>query len=79
MSSYSPHTDPVQVNSIRVFLAPQKDLREGVGNSFGKSLSGKTVSSLAAYDAAVAELRTSAGHDPAATWADPVNWLMYDR
>lgn len=75
----NPLPKSVQVNAIRLFLSPRKDLREMVGESYGKSLSGITVSSRLRYDAAVAQLRTPEGHDPAARWANPINWIMYER
>lgn len=68
-----------QVNSMRVFISPQIDLREMFGSSFGKSLSGVVVSNQARYLAAVAQLRTPGGHDPSASWAHPLKYSNYER
>ena len=68
-----------QANGMRVFLSPRKDLREMLGSSFGKSLSGVTVSTEGKWKTAVAQLRTAAGHDPSACWAVPVMWNQYER
>jgi hypothetical protein len=48
--------------------------------NWGKSLSGVTVVDQTTFEAAVAELRTTAGHTPssAASWAFPVKWSKFD-
>lgn len=77
-SNWQMWLDRLEVNSFRLFLAPRNDLRAAVGDSFGKSLSGVVVSSLNQFDAAIAELRTPAGHNPNAKWANPIQWGIYE-
>lgn len=65
------------VNSARVFLTATwgLSLESWVGSSrWGQSLSGSPVTDEASFQAAVAELRTPAGHDPAlvSRFANPV-------
>lgn len=74
------------VNGARVFLTSLwgSSLETFVGGStkWGKSLSGASVTDLASFQAAVAELRSPNGHDPSpaavALWTNPVRWSRFD-
>lgn len=71
------------VNHGRVFLTTLwgSSLAGWVGSStWGKSLDGADVATRAAFDAAVATLRTPAGHNPAmaGTFANPVKWAQFN-
>ncbi len=46
--------------------------------NWGKSLTGALVSSYSDFVAAVAEVRTPAGHDPNATWSNAAHWLKVE-
>lgn len=74
------------VNGARVFLTSlwgsslYSFSASSTTSKWGKSLSGTSVTDLATFQAAVAELRTPAGHDPTATgsWAYPVRFDKFD-
>ena len=71
------------VNSARVFLPTTggQQLAGWVGaENWGQSLGGEVVGNRTAFDAAVAVLRTPAGHNPALayTFANPVEWDWLD-
>lgn len=73
------------VNGARAFLTTLwgSSLYNWVGGTttaWGKSLSGAAVTNLATFQAAVAELRTRNGHDPAmaSSFKYPVKWATFD-
>ena len=49
---------------------------QSFGAPYGTGLDGATVNSIATFNAAVAQLRTFAGHDPnqAGSWTNSPNW-----
>lgn len=69
----------LQVNAVRLFLTPRTDLQEMVGATFGRDLNGAVVSTQARYLAAIKVLRTPKGHDPSASWPNPILWSQYER
>lgn len=72
------------VNGARAFLTSLwgSSLQSFVGGStaWGNSLQGTPVTNLTAFQAAVAELRSPAGHDPAqsSSFRFPVRWDKFD-
>jgi hypothetical protein len=47
--------------------------------NYGKDLNGNLVSNWVQWQAAVALLRTPAGHDPSASWANPARWMQVEQ
>lgn len=70
------------VNGARVFLTTLwgSSLENFVSSStWGTSLSGAAVTNAATFEAAVSQLRTPPGHDPASVslWVNPVKWSKF--
>ena len=68
------------VSGLRVFgLAGSLTTLEAfVGASYGSDLYGDPVTSYATFDAAIATLRTPAGHAPGASWPNPPRWATHE-
>jgi hypothetical protein len=65
-------------SAARLFPASRLPWANVTGTSYGLSLSGVAVGTQDQWLAAVAELRTPEGHDPANTaWAQPIQWADY--
>lgn len=66
-------------NFGRVFVNTATSITTWIGSAnWGKDLSGALVDSQAAFNTAVAALRSPNGRDPGYAWANPTKWARFE-